>query len=168
MRPSAVEVMKTIIWTFDEIIMPNPTSAKAQSEMLTVSNLLRHVLLRMEQEGPALLEESMQLRGLLADIVSFAEDKPELGAIAERITRDLARLPPIDGEPLRTVLVLSEENDLLGWTLTAAIEAMHTVRDQYYNDLRYAKLREAIMSYLDNQLAREAAWIDPAFIRGRR
>ena len=168
MRPSAAEVMKTIIWTFDEIIMPDPTSAKAQSEMLTVSNLLRHVLLRMEQEGPALLEENMQLRCLLADIVSFAQDKAELGAIADRITRDLGQLPPIDCGPLRTVLVLSEESDLLGWTLTAAIEAMHAVRDRYRNDRRYAKLREAIMGYLDNQLAREAAWIDPAFIRGRR
>jgi hypothetical protein len=168
MRPSAAEVMKTIIWTFDEIIMPNPTSAKAQSEMLTVSNLLRHVLLRMEQEGPALVEESIQLRRLLADIVSFTEDKSELGAIGESITRDLAQLAPIDSGPLRTVLVLSEENDLLGWTLTAAIEAMHAIRDRYRNDRRYAKLREAIMSYLDNQLAREAAWIDPAFIRGRR
>jgi hypothetical protein len=108
------------------------------------------------------------LRRLLADSVSFANDKQELAAIAERITRDLAQLGPIDSGALRTVLDLSEENDLLGWTLAAAIEALHAVRDRYRNDPHYARLRKAIMSYLDNQLAREAAWIDPAFIRGRR
>ena len=69
MRPRADEVLTSVIATIDEYIAPDLTSPFAKSLVLTVKNLLNHVKLRVEREGPALFEDNRELSMPLTQIM---------------------------------------------------------------------------------------------------
>lgn len=157
MRPTVREVMDTIIWTFDEEIAPHVAEGLPKSLANTTSNLLRHVLLRMEHEGPAVTQEIAELRAVLARVRAFAAGHGELADLARRL--DAAE------EPAADELAVLEQ---LRWRLQHTIEVMQAVRSACETDETYRALREEIRDCLDRQLEREALWIDKAFTGPRR
>jgi hypothetical protein len=148
--------METVIWTFDQEIAPHVSEGLPKSLAHTTSNLLRHVLLRLQFEGPAVSEELTELRILLHKLRDFLDGREGCAELAQRLgaeeseTEDIGRL-----EQLR-------------WRLQDAIEAMHAVRAHCGADDGYRALREEIRDCLDRQLEREALWIERAFTGPRR
>lgn len=166
MRPNAVEVMESLIWTFDDQIAPHVAEGLPKSLANTVSNLLRHVKLRLEFETPALIEDNADLHGLLGQISAFARTNPDLAPFAStpRFAGALALKPSAKGD----LASVSEEADTLRWGLSDAIEALQKARDAHRNDPVYAQLRRKIWDYLDRSLDRESRWVDKAFTGPRR
>ncbi len=173
MRPRADEVLTSVIATFDEYLKPELTSPFAKSLALTVKNLLNHVKLRIEREGPALFEDNRDLRALLSRIYDhlliweqtgeskgFKEIEVEIKGVLKQTFYG-----PLD---YPTLVALTEEATALRWALTHAIQALQENRETLKEDATYRELRQRIRDYLSLQLKRESMWIDDAFQGDRR
>lgn len=156
MRPHADEILQSVIRTFDDEVIPRVDDPDAKGLCNTISNLLRHVLLRMETEPAVLHADSADLARLLARIDGFfgrADERPAApGANAE----------------IPTVRDLDAHNDRLRRELERDLATLQRDRADLRQRVDYAPLRAEIRAYLDRQLTREAGWIDPAFTRARR
>lgn len=169
MRPRADEVLKSASWTFDEHILPAVQGDFPKSLALTVSNLLRHVLLRLENEGPALIEDNAELRCLLGEIATYVASldaaPPELLAMHPTLadaSRPTSTCPPVG------LVALSDEADVLRGHLDAALKLLQKYRPALVDQPAYGQVRDRIRTYLDNQLTRQSAWIQDAFTIDRR
>lgn len=166
MRPNAVEVMESIVWTFDDQIAPNVAEDLPRSLAHTVNYLLRHVRLRIEFEAPGLIEDNADLGGLLGEIAAYVRANPELAGLAtdERFAAALSLQPSPKGD----LANVSAESDILRWGLSDAIEALQAIRDKHRDDPAYMCIRKAIRDYLDRSLEREARWVDTGYAGPRR
>jgi hypothetical protein len=165
MRPTADEVMETVLATFDEHILPNVAEGLPSSLAITTRNLLRHVQLRMKLEAKALWRDNGELGALLAAVADYAAATADLTDLAAEIGRDVAAARPTGFQDLAD---LASEAEQLRWTLTRAIERLQQARPAHRDEAAYTNLREQIRTYLRHQLEREAAWIEPAFVGPRR
>lgn len=169
MRPRADEVMDSIIWTFDQHVLPAVEGALPKSLALTMSNLLRHVRIRMEQEAPALLADNADLREVLGSIASFIERQSpgpqSLAALSESLTHaSLTR----DSADYQSLNVISAQAQQLRGVLDDALRALQEAREALGDTAEYQALRSQIREYLARQLERESAWIKDAFTNARR
>ena len=174
MRPTASEVLQSVIATYDEYIVPEVNEPFARSLALTTSNLLRHVLLRLEREGRALAEDNEELRELLTVLVAFMEDPAsrarggaDFTTAAEAIRAAVAN-PSADGGGYRSLDQLAEEATRLRGALSTGLQVLVDVRDAVGNDESYRQLRNRVRRYLAHQLQRESQWIAEAFTGERR
>lgn len=168
MRPRADEVMQAIIATYDEHILPNVQGALPKSLALTVSNLLRHVSLRMEREAPALIEDNAELREVLGEIsryVSILETAPESLAKLQIALAESAKAAPVNGYV--SLIALTEEAEKLRTLLDEALKALQQHR-KTLNSSEYNAVRNRIRDYLNNQIQRQSQWIREAFTIERR
>lgn len=171
MRPRTDEILKSVLWTFDEWIVPDVTTPYAKSQTLTMGNLMRHVILRVELEGDLLFEDNRDLRDVLARSGEYI-DGLEPGSDALRkagseITEALAKSFH-GGDVYPSVARLIEEATALRWALSHAIETLQGVRDTLAGDAAYTQARQSIRDYLGRQLDREGQMIEPAFTADRR
>ncbi len=169
MRPRADEVMQSIIWTYDEHILPNVQGAFPKSLALTVSNLLRHVALRLEHEAPAMIEDIAELREVLGDIHRYTAALPAVPESLQRLQAELdaARQPaPVTGyvSPLDLVETATQLRGLLD----RALKALQQHRATLGAAPEYKAVRERIRTYLNHHLQRESLWIGEAFTKERR
>ncbi len=173
MRPTADEVLKSVIWTFDTYIAPEVEEPFAQSLTLTVSNLLRHVLVRMEREGPALFEDNREIRAVLEAILELGRSVPASGSVSlpeelvDEIEAALAR--SYHGvEEYPTLAMLTAEATDLRWALDHALRALQKAEPEFAGDSGYQRVRVRIREYLAHQLGRQLPWIVEAFVGERR
>ena len=168
MRPRADEVMQAIIATYDEHILPNVQGELPRSLALTVSNLLRHVSLRMEREAPALIEDNAELREVLADIsryVAALQPAPDSLKSLQSALADAAQPTPVNGYV--SLIALTEEAEKLRTLLEQTLKALQQHRKKL-DSPEYKSVRNRIRDYLNNQIQRQSQWIREAFTIERR
>jgi len=163
MRPTAAEILDTVIWTFDEQVLPTIGDELAKSLAFSISNLMRHVKLRIELEPAALVEDNADLHRLLGEIDDFARVSADL-EVGSRFRAAAGTIPSQTGD----LAELTEQSTILRWGLCDAIEALQGVRAERGGDPDYVALRRKIWDYHDRSLDREAKWIVPAFTGPRR
>jgi len=170
MRPRTDEILKSLLWTFEEYIAPETTSPYAQSLALTMKNLLRHVLLRVQLEGDLLFADNRELRALLERIVRFIANRqqPDKFADVRAEIQVVLGKTYYGADVYPSVARLVDEATDLRWALTHAITALQAARSVLGDEPEYQALRQAIRDYLGHQLEREGRMIEPAFIDQRR
>ena len=169
MRPRADEVMQSIIATYDEHILPNVQGALPKSLALTVSNLLRHVMLRMEREAPALIEDNAELREVLGDISRYIASLQSVPESLQRLKDEVtAAAQPAQVNGYVSLIALTEEAEKLRTLLDAALKALQEHRGTLGKAPEYVAVRNRIRDYLNNQIQRQSLWIREAFTIERR
>lgn len=169
MRPRADEVMQSIIWTYDEHILPNVQGDLPKSLALTVSNLLRHVMLRMEREAPALIEDNAELREVLAQISGYIASLPAPPQALQQLQPALikqSKAAVVNG--YLSPLALTEEAEGLRALLDTTLKALQEQRATLGGAPEYKAVRNRIRAYLNNQIKRQSLWIREAFTIERR
>lgn len=164
LRPTPEEVLRSISYTFDNLIRPDPSSALAVSYSLTVSNMLRQLLLSLQHEEELVAEDTADLRRVLDDIRLFLERVETDSTTARKISDALTDVP--------TGIALSkaarEYWRTLRWALEDAIKHLHGLRQDFGDIPEYRAVRQTIRDYLDRSLDRENKLIEGAFTLARR
>ena len=153
MRPTSTDTLEAVLATFETYVAPDVTDDYAASLSLTIGQLLRSVLVRIEQEGDALFADNAELRALL----EWAA--PQLGSSTERAVRDALESSPIAAGTYPSVARLMVEADALRGALDTVIRSL--------GDARHP-VRVAGRTYLTHQLERQAPWLLDAFTGPRR
>jgi hypothetical protein len=166
MRPSAEEIVRSVAATFDEYLLPEIEEPFARSLALTVSNLLRHVAVRIEHEGPMLVAEIADLRTVLGEIRAFAAANQGCDTVLAQVDAVCDKSPP-DGSYVG-IRRLHDEAGELGWALQGAIRALDETAPTIATIDSYADLRLSIRRHLRRSLEREGSLIVPAFTGERR
>lgn len=173
MRPRADEVLRSVIWTYDTYLAPQVEEPLARSLSLTVGNLLRHVLVRVEREGAILFEDNRALRELLDSIRAFLRSPAAVDAAVGG--PDL--LDEIDGvlageyhgpDVYPSLALLAEEAADLRGAADRALRALRAARPALGDDEDYRATRAAIRVYLRDHLLREMPLVAEAFTGDRR
>jgi hypothetical protein len=173
MKPTAADVLRSAIWSYDTYIQPEVREPFAQSLSLTVGNLLRHVLARVEREGQLLFEDNRELTEVLLAVRRFAASldparrTAALDALPAAVDEALSREFWKDGEYPALHLVV-ERACCLRSVLDDAIRALQSVRDTLGDRDDYRDLRDRIRVYLRHQLERQATWDTEALVGERR
>ena len=164
LRPTPEEVLKSISYTFDTLIRPDPAGAMALSYSLTVSNMLRHLLLTMQHEEAAITGDTGELRQVLDQALRFLNAVGGSPAMVSAIKQalDATYSGPAPAKWAR------ENWRALRGTLQTTIEHLQGLRDQHGKRDDYRAARQAMRDYLDRSLERERILIDGAFTLARR
>ena len=162
LRPRADEILRSVLWSFEEFIVPELSDPYAISVGHTITNLLRHLALRVELEPPALFAGNAELRDLVADIVSYAH-AADLAELAEDLETTLAATAPATEYP--SISQLTDDALALRAALDRAIRALQAAPSETEE---YVQLRARIREWIGRALSREAEWIVPAFSGIRR
>lgn len=161
LRPRSDEILASVLWSFEEFIVPELTDPYAISVGHTITNLLRHLALRVELEPPALFAGNAELRELLADIAGYARATGP-AELADDLGRTLAATQASD-YPSASRLV--DDALALRGALDRAIRALQAAPS---DSEEYLNLRARVREWIGRALAREAEWIVPAFSGIRR
>lgn len=162
LRPRSDEILASVLWSFEEFIVPELSDPYAISVGHTITNLLRHLALRVELEPPALYAGNAELRELLADIAAYAgaDGRTEL---AEDLEATLEATTPATDYP--SISRLTDDALALRAALDSAIRALQAAPSETEE---YGALRARIREWIGRALDREAEWIVPAFSGIRR
>lgn len=158
-HPSCAEVLATIQTGFEEQIVPHLADSEARSAAATIGHLLRHVALRLDEEGQILTDDIARLRTLLTQIAGWF-DNTGLGEAAPLRAAIAQEMPEAT---YLSLTLLGELALALRGALVAAQETLHGLVGLHGNDPGYQALRDAIRQYIAAQLADEAKLIAPAF-----
>ena len=164
LRPTPEEVLKSISYTFDTLIRPDPTSTLAVSYSLTVSNMLRQLLLTLQHEEGLITVDTADLRAVLEQASRFLTPTETGAAIIAEIDTALAFTP---SGPAQAQAARQNWRALRG-VLERTISHLQAVRERYGKRDDYRSVRQAIRDYLDRSLDRESVLIDGAFTLARR
>jgi hypothetical protein len=164
LRPTPEEVLTSISYTFDTLIRPDPGGAMATSYALTVSNMLRQLLLTMRHEETAIASDTLELRQVLDRAACFlATVECDAESVAE-INSALALVP---ASPAAAAAARENWRSLRG-VLQRTIARLQSLRCSYGAQDEYGAIRQAIRDYLDRSLERERILLDGAFTIARR
>lgn len=158
-HPSCTQVLCTIQTSFEEQIVPHIADGEARSAAATIGHLLRHVVLRIEDEGQILTDDIARLRTLLTQIAAWF-DVTGLGDSAG-LQAVVSKRLPTDTYPSLTLL--GEEALGLRGGLVMAQATLHELASTHDGNAGYQALRDAIRGYITAQLTDEARLIAPAF-----
>ncbi len=161
LRPRSDEILASVLWSFEEFIVPELGDPYAISVGHTITNLLRHLALRVELEPPALFAGNAELRELLADIAGYARAAGP-AELADDLERTLAATPASD---YPSASRLADDALALRGALDRAIRALQAAPSDSED---YLDLRARVREWIGRALAREAEWIVPAFSGIRR
>ena len=164
MRPTPEEVLASISYTFDELIRPDPAGALATSYSLTVSNMLRQLMLSLRHEERAIHDDKADLRTVLAKALDWLEAHDAGHEVRAKVAAALAQA--ID--PVTPARSARDNWRTLRGALEAAITRMQALRDAHGASDAYTAVRAAMRDYLDRSLDREKILIDGAFTLARR
>ena len=168
LRPRADEILNSVLYSFEEFVVPELEEPYAVSVGHTIRNLLRYVALRIELEPPALYAGNEEMRALLAEIAAYASSSraAALSDVPGEIASSLAAAEP--QTPYPSLSTLSAQAVVLRGALDRTIRALQAARPELGSDGPYLELRARIRSCLAVQLEREAEWTTPAFSGIRR
>ena len=164
LRPTPEEVLRSISYTFDELIRPDPAGALAASYSLTVSNMLRQLMLTTQHEERAIHEDSGELRAVLQEVLDWLQAHDADGDATGKVAAALA----LTVDPVTPAQSARDNWRELRSGLETAIQRMQALRDGYGQGADYKAARQAMRDYLDRSLDREKILIDGAFTLARR
>jgi len=161
--PTSVDLLRCIERTLDTVVAPVLTGTGERSALATVGHLLRHVALRIELEGPMLVDDIARVRPLLAQVRAFANSTPvkdaEAAALTARLTQLLA--PSAQRSGYRSVASLAEEVTALR---QGVCDSLAFVQTRLSEAAPAAKaLHDDLLRYVAWEADQEAKIIDPAF-----
>jgi hypothetical protein len=156
-HPTCGEVLATVAASFSREIVPELSSVEARSSAATIEHLLRHVMLRIEEEGEVLMRDIGRLRELLAQVADWLEQG---GAASATTVRAALASEPSD---LWTLSRQGEEAMRLRGSLVAVQADLDALAAGCAQDGGYQAVRRAIGAYIGAQLMDEARLIAPAF-----
>ena len=162
--PSAVEVLRAILQTHEEVIRPALATTLERSASATISHLLRHVALRIEVEGQLLADDIATARKTLAAVSDYlaalggGEADARRRAIGELLDR---RFRPADVYP--TLTSMAEEAGAFRQAVSDSLGYLQGIRSAQAHDPRYQAIRDTVRSYVIEQIRREGELIEPAF-----
>ena len=168
LRPRADEILNSVLYSFEEFIVPELEEPYAVSVGHTIRNLLRYVALRIELEPAALFTGNEEMRAVLRDIAAYASstESAALADVPADIATSLAAAEP--QTPYPSLATLSAHAVVLRGVLDRTIRALQAARTELGSDATYLELRGRIRACLALQLEREAEWTAPAFSGIRR
>ena len=172
MRPRADEVLNSVVWSFDTYITPELEEPFTHSLALTIGNMLRNVLERIDSEGQALFDSNRELESVLLAAQNYinknadASKNNELAILPARIEEAIEKKFWTE-EEYPSLERVTEKATLLRASLVEVIEGLQNAKNDLGDDEDYKELRVQIRSYLKNQLTREAKWSTTA-LRGAR
>ena len=161
LRPRSDEILRSVLRSFEEFIVPELSDPYAISVGHTITNLLRHLALRVELEPPALFAGNAELRALLTDIAGYARAAGPR-ELADDLDQTLAATP---ASHYPSASRLADDALALRGALDRAIQALQAAPS---DSEEYLDLRTRIREWIGRALAREAEWIVPAFSGIRR
>ncbi len=173
MRPRADEVLNSVIWSFDTYITPELEEPFNHSLALTIGNMLRNVLERIESEGQSLFDSNRELESVLLTAKNYinkntdASKNNELKILPARIEEAIEKQFWTE-EEYPSLERVTEKATLLRASLVEVIEGLQNAKNDLGEDAEYKELRVQIRHYLKNQLAREAKWSTEALQGLRR
>lgn len=160
-HPSAVQIVRAIEATLTGVVEPATDSMAARSALATIGHLLRHICLRIEDEGQILTDDVAALQKLLKQLRDYLRSSgDEAQAIA--VEHALARAAP---EPDRypSLAVMAERAMILLQSLQDVLAYLQERRSVRSKDDAYVTARALIRDYLAAQISAEAVLIHPAF-----
>ena len=173
MRPRADEVLNSVIWSFDTYITPELEEPFNHSLALTIGNMLRNVLERIESEGQSLFDSNRELESVLLTAKNYinkntdASKNNELKILPARIEEAIEKQFWTE-EEYPSLERVTEKATLLRASLVEVIEGLQNAKNDLGEDEEYKELRVQIRHYLKNHLAREAKWSTEALQGLRR
>lgn len=162
LRPTPEEVLNSISYTFDTLIRPDPTDPLARSYSLTVSNMLRQLMLTMKHEEKAISEDTAVLREALGAASAF------LSSLGDTMRADIDAALSKTYQGLEPAHWARENWRALRGILEQTIKHLQALRDAHGGREDYRAVRQQIRDYLDGSLNREKILIDGAFTLARR
>ncbi|WP_313806888.1 hypothetical protein [Sphingobium sp.] len=160
-HPSAVQIVRAIEATLADVVEPAMVNIGARSALATIGHLLRHVALRVEDEGQLLADDIGALQDLLArlhDYLDAAGDGTQAAEISQALKR--ARLEKGRYPSLR---MMADSAMILRQSVQDALAYLQQERATRGEDQAYLAARTSIRDYLAYQVRAEAALIHPAF-----
>jgi len=157
-------VLRSISYTFDELIRPDPGGALAASYSLTVSNMLRQLMLTMHHEERAIHEDTAELKAALQGALAWLDAHDAGGPAAAKAAAALA----LEVDPVTPACSARDNWRVLRAALEAAITRMQALRGEHGASTAYRAARQAMRDYLDRSLDREKILIEGAFTLARR
>lgn len=160
-HPSAAQIVRNIEATLVDIVEPAVQTTTARSALATIGHLLRHVALRIEQEGQVLADDIALQTRLLHDIATYCETVGDT-ARADGIHAVLAKAAEPDSA-YPSLAIMGARTSLLGQAIQDMLIHLQTQRETRQADPAYQAARAAIRGYLAKQVLAEGALIHPAF-----
>jgi len=171
MKPDTAEILDSILWSLQTYVKPEIQSPFANSVLMTVENLLRHVKIRQKLEVPLLLEDNRDLEDVLEKLRNDLRAHPQLSGILkkelEEIQVCLQNSQSIQ-ENVPSAVSLDQRSDALRNVLDELLKALSAIRKEYSGDHTYRAGRQQIREYISRSLQRDGQLITPAFTGGRR
>ncbi|MDE2596132.1 MAG: hypothetical protein KGL44_04550 [Sphingomonadales bacterium] len=158
-HPTCTEVLATVQTAFDEQVVPHLADSEARSAAATIGHLLRHVALRIEQEGQILSDDIARLEALLGRIADWFDETRAADAQPLRA----ALVPALPAGRYPSLTLIGERALALRAALVAAQERLQEAAAGHGSEAGYTDLRAGIRDYIAAQLADEARLIAPAF-----
>ncbi len=160
-HPSAAQIVRNIEATLVAVVEPAVQTTTARSALATIGHLLRHVALRIDQEGQLLADDIAMQTALLRDIAAYfatigddARADAIHGVLADATDTDL---------PYPSLAIMGDRSAQLGGAIQDVLILLQQQRAARQGDPAYQAVRAAIRDYLATQVLAEGALIHPAF-----
>lgn len=168
MRPYPDEILRSMQFSLDTYVIPNVDDKWGSYVAKVMRRMLIHLERRWEFEGPLLVEDIDDLRGLFATLGDqlSALDGPAAGDEAARLVELLGRALDDSDEPITgyvSVRELTERNEQLRETLVQVIEGLDGL-EEVAADGELETPRHEIRSYLRRQTDRDKQLAEPTFM----
>ncbi|NWK98342.1 hypothetical protein DM806_22265 [Sphingobium lactosutens] len=160
-HPSAIEIIRNIEATLVDIVEPAVQTTTARSALATIGHLLRHVALRIEDEGQLLTDDIAALKLLLNDLAVYIASTGDTARAREIGTAMSAAEPPAGRYP--SIQILATQAAALRAVMQDILAYLQTQRDARRGEADYLAARAAIRAYLTADVLMEARLIHPAF-----
>lgn len=143
------DVLNSVLWSLQNEIAPAVTDEYAASICKTAAALLRSCLVRLESEGPFLVEDIANARAVLAQgAAALYDDK-----LCASLSDDTEAVAYVSAASLGT------ESDTLTGALTEMMQALRVAAESAPEDAQIAAARAAADAYLGERLTRQAPWL---------
>lgn len=160
-HPSAAQIVRNIEATLVAVVEPAVQTTTARSALATIGHLLRHVALRIDQEGQILTDDIAMQTALLRDIAAYFATVGDV-ARADGIHGVLADMADLD-MPYPSLAIMGDRSAQLGDAIQDSLIFLQQQRATRQPDPAYQAVRAAIRDYLATQVLAEGALIHPAF-----
>lgn len=162
MKPYPDQILRSIRYSLDTVIIPQLTDGWARYEARTMDKMLEHLELRWRHEARLLLEDSHDLQGLFAELAGQLESVTADSEAARDLAAEMRTAVEAGvGLPGRVpgVEELTERNDAYRALLVRTIETLDEIMG---DDRAHAELlREEIGRYLRREIDRDNELAQP-------
>ncbi|MGK2908233.1 MAG: hypothetical protein ACSLE1_00270 [Sphingobium sp.] len=160
-HPSAAQIVRNIEATLVDVVEPAVQTTTARSALATIRHLLRHVALRIDEEGQILADDIPAQVQLLDKIAAYLAETGYAGQ-SDAVHLALTQATEPDAR-YPTLVIMGARASRLRQAVQDALIFLQGERDARGADPAYLAIRAAIRTYLAAEVTAEAALINPAF-----